>query len=156
MIIRIVLIIKNFPSPVTAISRLANLSRHISRAGCYSPLDAHAIPHKMYLAKIKSVECQGRILSPPLQPLKTRRNLLQKKKADSVRESAFCWMPKICFPLLLWAEVNSHIESGMIPISLVVPAPLPVRIHLIDIVVHLAAVFTMSARVAINFGSIGF
>jgi hypothetical protein len=106
----------------------------------------------MYLEEIKSVE---QYTGKPFTRLLRRNLRIKKQKADS-RESAFCHVLKKRYPAVLLAEVNPDVEPVMIPIRLVVPAPLPVRIHLGDIMVDLPAVLSVFACVAIDFGSICF
>ncbi len=53
-------------------------------------------------------------------------------------------------------KVDADVESAVIPIGVMVAAPLPVRLELIDGVIDLAAVFTMLRGCAIDSGLICF
>jgi hypothetical protein len=57
---------------------------------------------------------------------------------------------------VIWlvAEINSHVKVVVIPICLVILAPLPGRIHFGDIVIHLTTFLPVTLGVVVDFRSI--
>lgn len=55
----------------------------------------------------------------------------------------------------MWSYVDPEIESVVVPIGAMIPAPLPVGLDSITISIDSSAVFPESCRVAIDLGSIG-
>jgi hypothetical protein len=56
----------------------------------------------------------------------------------------------------LVAEVDADVEARVIPIGVMIAAPLAVSIHAGDIVVHLRAVLAVAGSVVIDSGAVGF
>jgi hypothetical protein len=52
--------------------------------------------------------------------------------------------------LSLVPEVNTNIKARMVPVRMMIAAPLPVGIHARDIMIHLRAVLAMLRDVAVN------
>jgi hypothetical protein len=58
--------------------------------------------------------------------------------------------------IVMVAEVNSYIKMVVIPIRLVIPAPLASSVHPGNVVIDLAAVLTMPANIAVDSCAIRF
>ncbi len=61
----------------------------------------------------------------------------------------------LCGPGLV-LEVNPHIKTIVIPIGMVLAAPIAIAVHVGNIPVHLPAIFTVPRRIAIDPCAIGF
>ena len=56
---------------------------------------------------------------------------------------------------LLVAQVDAQVEAVVIPLGVVIAAPLTVRLHSVDIAVHLAAFVAKAARITIDLSAVG-
>ncbi len=57
------------------------------------------------------------------------------------------------WPKLL-VKVNANVKAGVVPIRMMIAAPLAIRVHSCDVVIDLAAVLAVSAGVPIDSGAI--
>jgi hypothetical protein len=75
---------------------------------------------------------------------------IQKMEADSTDSAS------ILLLIIVVAEINTYVEVVVIPIRLMVPAPLPGCVHPGDVVIDLAAVLAVPADIAVDSGAIRF
>src|ERR1700688_691632 len=50
-------------------------------------------------------------------------------------------------------QVDAYVEAAVVPIGLVIPAPLPVAFHLGDVAAHLTALVPEATGIAVDFGA---
>jgi hypothetical protein len=86
-----------------------------------------------------------------------RRGFARKaKEADSWESASLALLLQFVTRIQLRTEVDADVKAGVIPIGMMITAPLAVGVHTVYVAIDLAAAIAMTSGVAINAGAIVF